>query len=356
MTPLQIRLPGVRREGVASVPRRELRHLQLSLPPLPARRLPAAVALQLTQHMAPGGFAFVCRREPAGEVTVWAWSASGPTEAAAWPEPLLEAPAADGARLLRRAPGFELQRWRDGRLTHSLWLPSAPDAQEWVAFARGAGLATDDHPLAPVPVAAAAAARPGGWTRGDNLPRSDPWRGWRWQAALVALGCLVAGAAGMHLQTRQQLASDRQWLAALRSERQASLQARARHDAARAEFDTLLALAPRMSQLELLDRVVTSGIFEPATVADTPAPQQAPQATGATAAAALAAPTLQEWDFRGQQLRLTLELPEGDFGLLDRTRRLERVPGLRDLKVGQESTVSTLVLTATMEPLSAVAR
>jgi len=340
-----------RREGIAPVPRHVLRHLHLALPPLGARRLVDAVALQLTQHMPSLPFAFVCRREPAGEVTVWVWTIADGHAAAAWPEPLLDATMNDGPRLLRRSQGYEAQRWQQQRLTHSEWLPSLPDDGEWGAFVRATGLDLQEHPLPAAMELGVATARPTGWLRANNLPRPDPWRGWRWQAAGLTIGCVLSAAVGIHAQTLHQLAGDRKTLAELRSERNASMQARTRHEASRAELEALLALAPTLSQLYLLDRVVASGLFDATAAPASEPPTLAPQATGVMAArTGPSLPTLVEWDIRGLQLRLTLELPEGDYGLLDRTRRLEQVSGLYGLKVGQESTANTMVLSATLAP------
>jgi hypothetical protein len=69
------------------------------------------------------------------------------------PEVLLQAPGADGLRLLQGADGFEAQCWRDGWLRASRWWAQALTVQDWQEFvhASGGDVAT---PMPPAEVAA----------------------------------------------------------------------------------------------------------------------------------------------------------------------------------------------------------
>ncbi len=185
----------------------------------------------------------------------------------------------------------------------------------------------------------------------------DPWQGWRWQVALLLLGGVAAAALGVHLQTRQQLRIDTERLLALQGSREASLQARARYEKASRELEALRALVPRLSQLELLDRVIASGIFASAADERLSDSRQGPghPAPGVPASAAATGSDgarMLEWDYRNGQLKMTLELPDRDVTLLDVTRRLESVPGLGALRVGQDSAGNTLTLSASIAELA----
>lgn len=360
----------------ARVPRGELLYLRLNLPRLARRRLLEAVRLQLGQHLA-GAFGFACRQPADGTVLVWAWPLAGTqVQRHRRPEPLFDPLPAAGLRLMRRAPGFEAQHWAQGELAHSRWFAEAPDDAVWGGFVRGCGLDPAAHPrpaaLAVAPLPAPAQA----WLAGDSLPRPDPWRGWRWQLAVLVVGSVVALALGAHLQTRAQLREDTQRLQTLRAAHEAALQARARYDVVAAEVARLREVVPKVSQLELLDRVVASGALAPGAgrqaaasgAAEVPGKAAAPgtaalpgmtaspgvaagpgmaAAPGAAAASAAAdAPRLVAWDYRTGLLRLTLQVPEQGTSYLDLTRRLERVAGLDALRVGQESTGNTLTISA----------
>lgn len=328
------------------VPRQGLAFLRLSLPSLPARRLAEVVRLQLVPFMPPGPFAFVCLREASGTVAAWAWSAAGEGwPAQAQPEPLFEA-SAEGFRLLRRSPGFEAQHWQGGELLHTRWFESMPDQAAWATFARSSGADPEHHPC-PQAVVAPEADVARGWIAGNNLPPADPWRGWRWQAAVLVAGIAVAFALGVDVATRQRLSADRAELARLRSDREAAVRARTRYDELDAEVQSLSLLVPRVSQLDLLSRVVASGIF-----GSPPAP---PDPAASSPSDAAPPPTrLLEWDYRNRKLTMTLELVGPDTTMLDVTRRLERVPGLSGFKVGQDASGNQLTLSATVDEGPAV--
>ncbi|MCC7461845.1 MAG: hypothetical protein IT480_05200 [Gammaproteobacteria bacterium] len=319
----------------APVPRAALVFVRLALPKLARRQLIDAVRLQLGQYLPPGPFGFVCRAQPAGMVAVWAWPLGDAAGGGArrLPEPLLD-PLPDAAvLLLQRHPGFEAQHWLQGELAHSRWFATAPDDDTWSGFVRGCGLDPLAHPLPPAKAAAPLGAPAQDWLVGSNLPRPDPWRGWRWQLALLVAGSVLAFAAGAHLQTRQQLREDKQLLQSLRAAHEAALQARARYEGVATDVARLEELVPKVTQLELLDRLVAGGALAPA--------------AGAASAAALA-PRLSAWDYRSGQLKLTIELPEGGASFLDVTRRLEQTPGLTALRVGQDSAGNTLTVSASV--------
>lgn len=358
--------------GSALVPRRVLTFVRLPMPALGRGQWLDAVRLQLTQYMPAGPFGFICRMQAGGTLVAWAWaidaSAGSPRRSASWAESALDEPA-QGLRLVKRSSGFEAQQWSGGELQHSRWFESLPSADDWQRFARGCGIDPQEHPL-PAPTIAHTLQHAGrGWLAGDNLPAADPWQGWRWQAAVLLFGAIAAAAAGVHLQARQQLRIDTERLAALRSGREAALQARARYELASSELGALRALAPRLSQLELLDRVTASGIFAPLRSPDAassvkplektsakPPSSLPPGVPATTTAPEPAATRLLDWDYRNGLLKMTLELPERDVTLLEITRRLENVPGLGALRVGQDSAGNTLTLSASIAELAPAAR
>jgi hypothetical protein len=359
-----------RRANGMPVPRQRLVFVRLPMPGLARRQLTDAMRLQLTQYLPAGSFGFIFKQQADSHVLAWAWTleegAASPQRGGSWPESAADETPADGLQLLRRSAGFEAQQWLRGELRHSRWFAATPDAEDWQRFVRGCGADPQAHPLPEAAVARASQAAARNWTASDNLPAADPWVGWRWQAVLLALGAVFSAGVGVHLQTREQLRMDTERLAALRNGRETALQARARYEQTAAELETLRALTPKLSQLELLDRVTDSGIFTPsaaaaatAAAAKSAAPAAAPTGLpagfpGGAAATATEAPRAQlvEWDFRNDQLKLTLELPERDLTLLDITRRVEKVPGLGALRVGQDSTGNTLSLSAPLIGLS----
>ncbi len=344
--------------GAAPVPRRALTFVRLPMPALARGQLLDAVRLQLTQYLPAGSFGFLCRTQAGGTLLVWAWALDGNVRSprrGGWAESVLDEPA-QGLRLLRRAEGFEAQQWSGGELLHSRWFEALPDAAEWQRFVRGCGADPAEHPL-PEPTVAPALRRPArGWLAGDNLPAVDPWQGWRWRVALLVLGTVAAAALGVHLQARQQLRIDTERLQALRGSREASLQARARYEQSASELEALRALVPRLSQLELLERVTASGIFAPAVAASAPLAKApavpAPGLPASASATGAVGARMLEWDYRNGQLKITLELPERDVTLLDVTRKLESVPGLGALRVGQDSAGNALTLSANIAELA----
>ncbi|KQW42092.1 MULTISPECIES: hypothetical protein [unclassified Roseateles] len=343
------------RPSFVPIERSELRHVTLKLPPLKGRALQSAMRLQLLPY-APAGarLAFVYREQGDGQTHAWLWQPAADVQASKlrqhWPEPLLEQ-AGQGPRLLARGAGSEAQYWVDGELRLTRWWPSLPTAQDWALFVRAAGLQPDDHPLPQRSAPAKLGAPSQQWLRGDNLPAADPWAGWRWQAAVLLLGGLIAFGIGAHLQTLHQLRDDQALLKQLRSEREQALGQRSRYLSLRDDFDALRALAPRSSQLELLDKVVASGILA-APPGVPPVAASAPPATpGAitapptnAAVAAPVAPSLAEWDYRNSQLKLTLDIPEGQLVMLDITRRIERLQGFSDVRIGLDSSNTSLIL------------
>lgn len=345
------------RPSLVPIERSELRHVTLKLPPLKGRALQSAVRLQLLPYVPAGArMAFVYREQSDGQIQTWLWQPAADVQARElrqhWPRPLLEQ-SGQGLRLLARGSGSEAQHWADGELRLTRWWPAGPTEQDWALFVRAAGLQPDDHPCPARSAAVELGAAPQQWLRGDNLPVPDPWAGWRWQAAGLLLGGLVAFGVGAHLQTVRQLRDDQALLTQLRSEREHALGQRSRYLALRADFDALSALAPRSSQLELLDKVVSSGIL--AAAPGLPAPAASATATPSAGNAITApppnapvttplAPSLAEWDYRNGQLKLALDIPEGQLVMLDITRRVERLQGFNDVRIGLDSTNTSLIL------------
>lgn len=345
------------RPSLVPIERSELRHVTLKLPPLKGRALQSAVRLQLLPYVPAGArLAFAYRDQGDGQIQTWLWQPAADVEARElrqhWPQPLLEQ-AGQGLRLLARGAGNEAQYWADGELRLTRWWPTAPSDQDWALFVRAAGLQPDDHPRPSRSAPVDLGNPPQHWLRGDNLPTPDPWAGWRWQAAALLLGGLVAFGIGAHLQTVQQLRDDQAMLTQLRGEREQALSQRSRYLTLRDDFDALSALSPRSSQLELLDKVVSSGILAaapglPAPAASAPATQTAGNAITApppnAPVAVQLAPSLAEWDFRNSQLKLALDIPEGQLVMLDITRRIEKLQGFNDVRIGLDSTNTSLIL------------
>jgi hypothetical protein len=345
------------RPSLVPIERSQLRHVTLKLPPLKGRALQSAVRLQLLPYVPAGArLAFAYRQQGDGQLQAWLWQPAAEVQPRElrqhWPQPLLEQ-AGQGLRLLARGAGSEGQYWVDGELQLTRWWPAIPSEQDWALFVRAAGLQPDDHPR-PLPGSPVElGSPPQHWQRGDNLPAPDAWAGWRWQAAVLLLGGLVAFGLGAHLQTLQQLRDDQALLTQLRSEREQALGQRSRYLALRDDFDALRALAPRNSQLELLDQVVSSGILAAEPTAPAPAASGAAASPGGNAitapppnapVTAPAAPSLAEWDYRNSQLKLALDIPEGQLVMLDITRRVERLPGFSDVRIGLDSTNTSLIL------------
>lgn len=347
------------------IPRQRLHLLRFKLPPMAAAQQASALRLQLSSFFPGKHFAYVFSTAAEGLVLCWAWEVDPALPARQvtkqWPEPLKE-PAADGLRLVRRQAGFEAQSCADGQVQLSRWWPKIPDELDWTRFVRAAGQDCEQHPL-PQPVSLRAeVALPKGWRSGNNLPKPDPWKGWHWQVMALALAMTVSGIAGLHWQSREQLKLDKQLLSELRSQREAMLNERAKYETLRQDHEALRALAPKLSQLELLDRVIGSGVLATPIYPDTghlaaaaPVLSAAPGALSGNAISAQApgtppappppTPMLAEWDYRNSQLKLTLDIPEGEIAMLDTTRRIERLANFSGLKIGLETSNSSLVLT-----------
>jgi hypothetical protein len=102
-----------------------------------------------------------------------------------------------------------------------------------------------------------------------------------------------------------------------------------------------------------LDRVVGSGIFSNKPVASKVAAAAAPAPAAGPFVATTVGAQLVEWDYRNGQLKLTLELANAELTMLDITRRLERVPGLGPLRIGQDGGGNLLTLSAAVNVMAA---
>lgn len=104
------------------------------------------------------------------------------------PQTLLQAPGADGLRLLRLSEGYEAQCWRDGWLRASRWWAQPLTPQDWQEFVHASGGARDATASPPEPVQAEVA--PAAWTRHHPLHASadgsqDAERRLVWAGALA---------------------------------------------------------------------------------------------------------------------------------------------------------------------------
>jgi hypothetical protein len=364
-----------RRSPRTAVPRAELRFVTLKLPPLKGAALRSAVRLQLLPYATPGrAQAYAYLPGPQGQVSVWLWSPAPELQPGVlrqlWPQPLLEAPG-DGLRLVQRPSACEAQHWVDGQLRQTRLWPGAPSPQDWSLFVRACGLDPETHPAprATVPTPAMPDSR---WLRDDTLPEPAPLVGWRWQLGGLLLGAAIAFGIGAHFQTTRQIQHYRTLLTQLSSAREAALTQHSRYLDQRADFDALFALAPKVSQLQLLDKVVHSGVLNPPAAVPAkagasspptgpgsvvkPAPltgpaigpaSRAPTITATSASTqppAPMAPSLGEWDYRNGRLKLSLDIPDGDLTMLDITRRIEKLPVFQDVRIGLDSGNNSLAL------------
>lgn len=126
------------------------RYRILEFTSVPRAKRAAALRLQLSQ--------FAPFTEPGYTVAwegsaaqVWCWDAAklhialrdagiAPNRARVVPESLYFAPLVEGPRLLKVAEGYEGQVWKDRELVRSRFWDQQPDAGQWIAFQRDAGV------------------------------------------------------------------------------------------------------------------------------------------------------------------------------------------------------------------------
>ena len=129
------------------------RYRALDFAEVPRAKRAAALRLQLSQFapFSEPGYAVAWEGHA---VQVWCWDAAKlrdeqrdanvlASRARVLPETLYFAPLIDGLRLLKVAEGYEGQLWKSRVLTQSRFWDQLPDARQWLAFQRDAGIAPE---------------------------------------------------------------------------------------------------------------------------------------------------------------------------------------------------------------------
>ena len=175
-----------------------------------------------------------------GLATVWCWDAARLRErlaphgrrpdqfSAVVPETLLQAPMADGLRLVRCLEGFDAQHWQARALMDSRWWPALPTAVEWLGFLRGSGVAFQSQTPLPPPMDLPWLPRP--WAAVSAAAEDDGslsgWEPWVQAVLVAALGVPAALLATRELQLHLSTASLEQQINALRQTASPLLSAR----------------------------------------------------------------------------------------------------------------------------------
>lgn len=146
-----------RHAGTCLVARSMCRYRSFDLSALPPGERRAALRnLLLAWSPFPQtAWAFVWKDDQA---CAWAWDAAGAEAQRAssahkqkgpvLPETLWQEPGLEGLRIIEGLEGFEMQRWRQGRLDGARWTSGAPTVDDWTDFLRVQGLADQSMPAA----------------------------------------------------------------------------------------------------------------------------------------------------------------------------------------------------------------
>ena len=227
---------------------------------------------------------------------VWAWDADKvktamaaqgltPRRTTTLPESLLHAPLPkDGLCLTHCSEGLEGQLWRARHLERSRWWAQTPTPDEWLSFQRDASISpAEQKTTVPAP-------RHDPWAMQPWLRRSEPSAGLGnvIERPLMGLGslCLLTPALWLGLnyyQVAQNTALLQAQQAQLQIQVAPIMQARGQALDHLARISALQAIARSPSQLALMNSLT-----------------QALPNNG---------PTLKDWDFSGNQLKITLTAP-----------------------------------------------
>jgi len=199
---------------------------------------------------------------------VWAWDKAkadlmlraqglNPRRVTFVPETLMMAPAINEIRLTKCMDGFEGQIWVDKVLIETRWWPESPNAQEWVAFQRGAGTKPDQM-LAntPKPMAQAWLARPWGNDRNSLAAIITSFEPRDLAAAAIftlALPFLYLASAGIKTQLLAGDTNDR--IAKLEATAAPVLSAQTAALSGIAQIKSLSALDPYPAQISVMAKV-----------------------------------------------------------------------------------------------------
>lgn len=246
---------------------RALAHYKsFQLADIPKSQRVAALRMQIRQWnpYAAAGSCVVIELDTA---MVWLWdrgrvdaavSAAGlqPSRVKVTPETLLTPQLNNGLRLLKTLDGIEGQVWKSNTLAASRWWPAPPDADEWLAFQRDAGIV--DHATLPaVPQSPPLMAEP--WARVTSLENYRSLDS-RIERMVYGVGILVLASAtlwyGMHaVKSNAATISKKTELAALNDKAQPVIAARNDAQATLLRVQALLATDPYPSQLQLMAKV-----------------------------------------------------------------------------------------------------
>jgi Tfp pilus assembly protein PilN len=309
------------------VPRALCQFVRLELPPsLSKTQAARAIRLQIQrlEGVKAVDFAF---RHPTGENTsypVWFWR-SGDSTANAFPEPLFAAqPKQDGAAVRACRHGFELVSFNSGELYKTRWIASAPDDADWLKWQDECG-SRPSVPGRPVPLRGIEAHRvPAGW-RVDRIAADRGWTPAR-RRQLVAVGAMssILGAAiAVTWQVRHDLRQARQTLAQLEGETGSAAVLQRKIDESLARSRRIAALAGGPSHIDALARLAGLRLLG--------GPERA---------------VLVEWDVRGDDLRMQIARPRGEFSLNEFLEALEQAGFLKNARLAPNPPPGMIVIQA----------
>ena len=309
---------------------REMSHFrQVDLSHVPLRARAQALSLQVAQFSPypSTGYHVVWQN---GLALVWYWdeaavrrsqagAALDPRRARVLPESVLYEPGASGLRLIRNMQGVEAQYWQNGRLFQSRWWKQVPGVGDWLAFQRDIGLPREHRqPEVPPPLEPELHHTPQLFSSAGA--EIAGWRDERVLYALLALALFVPSAwIGAQL-LKSELARRAVLAATVEPERRARPQLEARDQALRAasRSQTLQALDPYPSQLDLMARVASA----------------LPKGAG----------YLKEWDFRSGKLKIVLVIQNGALSSSALVSALENAGGFENVQVAPGSDPKALAI------------
>ena len=159
--------------------------------------------------------------------------------------------------------GLEARVWRNGRLETTRWWPRYPEANEWRAFARGAGLEAGD---APEPLTAPLRTQrlAGDSERMALAGQLSSQRNLIITVAATVAAAMLAWQGASAARVAWRAHSVERQIAELSAGMEKIIAARDQADAARARIDAALALRPPASQTRLLGEVqrITPGAWQ----------------------------------------------------------------------------------------------
>lgn len=239
---------------------RELIHFErMAIPAdLPILQRQKALALKVRANSPYAQVGFVALWQ-GGYAQVWFWDKTkvpAPRFARVIPEVLLQAPLANGVRLVAQTPGYECQVWRDKELIASRYWPQLPDKTELLSFQRQASVPPDQWQteLAPQTLPKLAAPYARTLSSEPNQLSAHAGRIWLGIAAVVLL--LFAMQGMQAIKAKQRLIALQQQVQALQQKNEPLLQANQAKTADLAKITELRALLDRPNPLQIMDELL----------------------------------------------------------------------------------------------------